>query len=129
MTTANPGMTPWEKPRPELVDRFHEAVAGVDGLEVRKMFGYPAGFIGGNMAVCLFGETLIVRLPEEVRRERLEAGWEPFEPMPGRRMREYLGLPESVAADPDERRRWIETSAEHVRTLAPKAPKAPKPRR
>ena len=117
-------MTPWEKPKPELVERFHEAVAGVDGLEVRKMFGYPAGFIGGNMAVCLFGETTIVRLSEAARQERLDAGWEQFEPMPGRRMREYVGLPEAVAADPAERRRWIESAADYVRTLPPKPPKS-----
>ena len=32
---------PWKKSSPELVDRFHEAVAGIDGVEVRKMFGFP----------------------------------------------------------------------------------------
>ena len=39
---------PWKKPSPELVDRFHEAVAGIDGVEERRMFGFPAAFIGGQ---------------------------------------------------------------------------------
>lgn len=39
---------PWRKSSDELKERFAAAVAGIDGLEQRKMFGYPAGFIGGN---------------------------------------------------------------------------------
>lgn len=118
-----PGADPWRKPEPEMVDRFYEAAAGIEGLDIRKMFGFPAGFIGGNMAVGLHQETLIVRLPEDDRRERLDSGWQLFEPMPGRPMREYLALPDAVAADPTEARRWMERAADYVRTLPPKAPK------
>lgn len=121
-----PGTDPWRKPQAEMVDRFHEAAAGIEGLDVRKMFGFPAGFIGGNMAVGLHQDTLIVRLPEDERRERMDSGWQQFEPMPGRPMREYLALPETVAADPTEARRWMERAAAYVRTLPPKAAKAPK---
>ena len=121
-----PGMDPWRKPEAEMADRFHEAAAGIEGLDIRRMFGFPAGFIGGNMAVGLHQDTLIVRLPEDERRERLEQGWHQFEPMPGRPMREYLALPEAVAADATEARRWMERAAAYVRTLPPKAPKAAK---
>jgi TfoX/Sxy family transcriptional regulator of competence genes len=124
-----PGMDPWRKPEAEMVDRFHEAAAGIEGLDIRKMFGFPAGFIGGNMAVGLHQETLIVRLPDDERRERLDAGWQLFEPMPGRPMREYVALPDAVAADPAEARRWMERAAAYVRTLPPKAPKPAKPKR
>lgn len=119
-------MDSWKKATPETVERFHEAAAGIEGLEIRKMFGYPAGFIGGNMAVGVFRETLLVRLPDDERGRRIEAGWKQFEPMPGRPMREYLALPEAVAADATEARRWMERAAAYVRTLPPKAPKAPK---
>ena len=54
------------------------------------------------------------------------AGGEPFSPMPGRPMREYVAMPPEVAADVDAMRRWIERAAEHVRTLPSKAPKTPK---
>ena len=121
-----PGMDPWRKPEAEMVDRFHEAAAGIEGLDIRKMFGFPAGFVGGNMAVGLHQDTLIVRLPDDERRERLEQGWQQFEPMPGRPMREYLALPEAIAADASEARRWMERAADYVRTLPPKAPKAAK---
>jgi TfoX/Sxy family transcriptional regulator of competence genes len=123
------GSDPWRKSSPALVDRFHEVVAGIEGVEVRKMFGYPAGFVGGNMAVGLHQEDMIVRLPDDERAERLAAGWSQFEPMPGRPMREYVALPPDVVADPDQARHWTERAAAYVRTLPPKQPKAAKGRR
>ena len=119
----------WRKAPEDLVERFGAAVAGIDGLETRKMFGYPAGFIGGNMVTGLHQDSWIVRLPEDARQERLEAGWSAFEPMAGRPMREYLALPASVAEDPDAARAWVERAAAYVRSLPPKAPKAPKSRK
>jgi TfoX/Sxy family transcriptional regulator of competence genes len=118
----------WRKAPNDLVERFAAGVAGIDGLETRTMFGYPAGFIGGNMVTGLHQESWIVRLPEEVRRERLDAGWSTFEPMAGRPMREYLALPPDVVEDPDAARGWVERAAAYVRTLPPKAPKPPKKR-
>lgn len=120
------GTDPWRKPDPELVERFHEVVAGIEGMEVRKMFGFPAGFVGGNMAVGLHQESMIVRLPDDERAERLAAGWSQFEPMPGRPMREYVALPPEVVADPEQARSWMERAAAYVRTLPPKQPKTPK---
>jgi TfoX/Sxy family transcriptional regulator of competence genes len=115
---------PWRKSSSALVDRFHEVVAGIEGLEVRKMFGYPAGFVGGNMAVGLHQENMIVRLPDDERAGRLAAGWSQFAPMPGRPMREYVALPPEVVADPHQARHWAERAAAYVRTLPPKPPKA-----
>jgi TfoX/Sxy family transcriptional regulator of competence genes len=116
----------WRKSSEEMVARFTEAVAGIEGLEQRKMFGYPAAFVGGNMTTGLHQESWIVRLPEPVRRERLEAGWSIFEPMPGRPMREYVALPDEVIADPEQVRAWVERAVEYVRGLPPKKPKASK---
>lgn len=118
---------PWRKPAPELVERFHEAVAGIEGVEVRKMFGFPAAFVGGNMTAGLHQDSFMVRLSEADRAERLAAGWSTFEPMPGRPMREYVTLPDEVSADIEAAREWIERAAGYVRTLPPKAPKARKP--
>jgi len=119
---------PWRKSPDELVERFGAAVAGIEGLETRKMFGYPAGFIGGNMVTGLHQESWIVRLPDEERHERLDAGWSTFEPMPGRPMRGYVAMPLDVRDDPDAARGWVERAAAHVRTMPPKVPK-PRKRR
>jgi TfoX/Sxy family transcriptional regulator of competence genes len=113
----------WRKAPAELVERFHTAVDGIDGLEVRPMFGYPAAFIGGNMTAGLYQETFLVRLPDAERAERHADGWVTFEPMPGRPMREYLALPAEVVADPGATREWVERAAAYVRTLPPKPPK------
>jgi TfoX/Sxy family transcriptional regulator of competence genes len=119
---------PWRKADPEHVDRFHEAVAGIEGVEVRKMFGYPAAFVAGNMAAGLHQATVMVRLPEQVRLERLNEGWSLFEPMPGRPMREYVALPVEVFDDPQAMRRWIERAAAYTRSLPPKVAKPRKPK-
>jgi TfoX/Sxy family transcriptional regulator of competence genes len=116
----------WKKSPPDLAERFEAAVAGIEGLEVRKMFGYPAGFVGGNMTTGLHQDSWIVRLDEEDRAERLAEGWSTFEPMPGRAMREYVALPPVVAADPDQARAWVERAADYVRTLPQKVPKQKK---
>ncbi len=125
MTTGEGGPTrvPWRKPDADLVDRFHEMVGPMDGLEVRKMFGSPVAFVNGNMAATLIQGTFLVRLPEAERRERLDAGWSQFEPMPGRPMLEYVALPEDVAADAAQAREWIDRAVDYVRTLPPKEPK------
>ena len=119
---------PWRKAPAALVDRFHETVAGIDGVDVRKMFGFPAGFISGNMAFGLHQESFIVRLPDDERAGRIAAGWTQFEPMPGRPMREFVALPPEVVADADAARAWTERAAAHVRTLPPKVPKSRKVR-
>jgi TfoX/Sxy family transcriptional regulator of competence genes len=117
---------PWPKAPEELQERFETAVAGIDGLEQRQMFGFPAGFIGGNLTTSLHRESWIVRLPDAQRQERLDVGWAAFEPMPGRPMRGYVALPDEVAADPDQARIWVERAAAYVRTLPPKVPKPKK---
>jgi TfoX/Sxy family transcriptional regulator of competence genes len=117
---------PWRKSPEELQERFAAAVAGIEGLEQRKMFGYPAGFIGGNMTTGLHQDSWIVRLPADERSRLLDEGWSTFEPMAGRPMREYLALPNEVIDDPDQAREWVERAAAYVRTLPPKAPKKEK---
>jgi TfoX/Sxy family transcriptional regulator of competence genes len=114
---------PWRKALPEDVERFQAATAGIEGLEPRKMFGFPAVFANGNMVAGLYQDMVMVRLPDAERQARLDDGWSLFEPMPGRPMREYVALPTEVFADADATRGWIERAADYVRTLPPKQPK------
>ncbi len=113
----------WRKAPAALVDRFAAAVAGIEGLEQRKMFGYPAAFVGGNMVAGLHQESWIVRLGEDDRSSPASQGWQTFAPMPGRPMREYLALPSEVVTDPETARSWVERAAAYGRTLPPKAPR------
>jgi len=113
--------TSWQKAPPELVAAFAALVARRPELSARKMFGYPAAFVGGHLATCLHEDRWIVRLPAEGRSELLAMpGSGPFEPMPGRPMKEYVVLPAGIAADPVDLDAWVDRAIAHVRTLPPK---------
>jgi len=49
---------------PELVERFGAVLEDYPTAVRRKMFGYPAAFVGGNMATGLFADQWVVRLPD-----------------------------------------------------------------
>lgn len=110
----------WGKSPPDLVAAFAAAVADLPGAEPRKMFGFPAAFVNGNLFTGLFEDRWFVRLPEAQRAELAGAGAAPFEPMPGRPMREYVELPASVLANVDARDGWLRRSLDHVASLPPK---------
>jgi len=50
-------------------------------------------------------------------------GGRPFEPMPGRPMREYVVVPAKMVGDPAELQTWIEKSAAFAATLEAKPKK------
>ena len=71
----------------EQVANFERLASGVEGVERRKMFGYPAAFTNGHLFTGLFASDWFVRLPDADLAELTAAGGTPFEPMAGRRMR------------------------------------------
>jgi hypothetical protein len=86
------------------------------------MFGYPAAFVGGNLATGLFGSGWMVRLgPDEAGRVVAAGEALPFEPMPGRRMAGYVLLPVAAAADNDAIVDWVSRSLAYAGSLPPKA--------
>jgi hypothetical protein len=111
----------WEKAPPELTERFTAAVADMPGAQVRKMFGYPAGFANGHMFTGIFASSWFVRLPDDQRADLAAAGGTAFEPMPGRPMREYLVLPQSMAADAAAAEPWVARALAYVQQLPPKS--------
>lgn len=115
------GMPKWTKAPEELAAAFTKAAEAVPGAVVRKMFGYPAAFLSGNMFAGIFQDGVIVRLPQEMREALVEQGGRSFEPMPGRVMKEYVVLPENMARSPQLLHDWIGESASFARTLPPKA--------
>jgi TfoX/Sxy family transcriptional regulator of competence genes len=111
------------KPAPEKwVRAFDEAMPAIAGAERRKMFGYPAVFLNGNMVAGLHEQGLILRLPEELRERANREGGRPFEVM-GRVMREYVVAPEALAKQTDDLRAWLKRSFDHVAKMPKKAKK------
>lgn len=89
----------WRKSPPELITAFEAAFPGAPA-ERRQMFGYPAGFVGGNMFTGLFQEDWFVRLGEPKLSTLLKRpGARLFEPMPGRQMKNYVVLPPDTVDD------------------------------
>lgn len=118
---------PWSKSPPTLVERFAEttdALLADPAVERRKMFGYPACFVGGHMFTGLHQDRWVVRLDEAGLSELTAAGGESFEPMPGRPMRGFAVLPEAVVADEMALGTWLERALSHARGLPPKPSKA-----
>src|SRR6202049_4576359 len=111
----------WRKSPQELIDLFATVVPGPPAVQ-RKMFGYPAGFINGNMFMSLFQDDMILRLPESLREEFLKVdGAKIFEPMPGRPMREYVAVPTRVIANQKELASWVSRALEYGASLKPKS--------
>jgi TfoX/Sxy family transcriptional regulator of competence genes len=112
---------PWRKSPQTLIDLFASVVPGSPAVQ-RKMFGYPAVFINGNMFMSLFQDDMILRLLESYREEFLKLdGAKIFEPMPGRPMREYVAVPPSVMANHKELAWWVSRALECGASLKPKS--------
>ena len=115
----------WKPAPAELVRRFDEAIRGFPQAEPRKMFGYPAAFVNGNMMAGLFQDSMMVRLSaEDLVAFREMTGAELFEPMPGRVMREYAVVPQSVVKSEAKLRRVLADALRYSRSLPAKAAKA-----
>lgn len=115
-----------EKSPQELIDLFARVMPGPPATQ-RKVFGYPAGFVNGNMFMGLFADEIILRLPEDLREEMIGVhGAKIFEPMPGRPMKEYVALPRSIRNDRKELAAWVSRALEYGESLKPKS-KAKKP--
>lgn len=120
-------MSSWRKSPQELIDLFDAALPSDPRVERRKMFGYPAAFVNGNMCCGLHQDDLVIKL-SPAEREMLVAdyGAQRFEPMPGRPMRAYLVAPRSLLAEREKLAAWLLRSVGYVAALPAKAPRARK---
>ena len=114
-------MKKWKPAPPAAVDAFAAATRNLPGAEPRKMFGYACVFAGGQMFAGLHEVGMVLRLsdPDRAEFQRLP-GAIPFEPMPGRVMREYTVVPAALLSAPGRLRPWVERSLAYVSALPPK---------
>jgi len=113
----------WEKSPPELVTLFEEICPGPP-TEARRMFGYPCAYLNGNMFAGLFQELFWVRLDAASRAELLAIpGARPFEPMPGRAMKEYVVVPEDWHRDLPTLCAWVQRAMVYAASLPPRSRK------
>lgn len=115
-------MPKFEPAPEELVQTFDETLKDFPMATQRKMFGYPAAFVNGNMFAGLFQDAMFLRLSDEDRAAfRSEYGARLFEPMPGRPMRGYVLVPRFVLKSPKLLKAWTRKAMEYTGSLPPKA--------
>ena len=111
----------WTRSPQALIDLFDKAVPASANVSRRQMFGYPAAFANGNLFIGLHQNDFIMRLSEEDRaRFSARYGERTFEPMKGRRMREYVRLPEELLTDARRRAPWIKRSLQYAEAIKQK---------
>jgi TfoX/Sxy family transcriptional regulator of competence genes len=114
----------WKKSSKELTDFLEKSMKDVDCVK-RKMFGFPAYFINGNMFAGTFEEHLFLRLSigDRAKITKQNTDVKSFEPMKGRAMKEYVVLPKSLYRNKDEFSYWINKSIDYVTSLPSKKKK------
>lgn len=124
MSSAKPKME-WKRAPAGLVRRFEDVIRGFPQAKPRKMFGYPAAFVNGNMMAGLFQDSMMVRLSaDDLVAFREATGAALFEPMPGRVMREYAVVPSSVVKSDAKLRRVLADALRYTSSLPAKTAKA-----
>jgi hypothetical protein len=113
-------MPSFSKSPPELVERFATVMDRYPDAERKKMFGYPAAFVGGNMATGLFAEHWVVRLPDGEIEGAKAAGAGPFEPVPGRPMKAFVVIPSADVSDDAAIAGWVELGLAHAASMPAK---------
>jgi hypothetical protein len=110
----------WKKSPEELVNFLDDKMAKRKA-ERRKMFGFPCYFFNGNMAIGTFEDGLILRLGTEGRDRAMarHGKLKFFEPR-GRKMGEYVVVPEEIRHDAAVFDRLLELSIDYVTKLPAK---------
>jgi TfoX/Sxy family transcriptional regulator of competence genes len=86
---------PMKMPRPseEAKAAFARVVPDEPAVTLKPMFGQLSAFVNGNMFCGIFGEELMVRLPEDEIEKVKKQGGRDFEPMAGHKMGGYVVVP------------------------------------
>ena len=115
---------PWKKSPPALIEAFDAALPRDPRVERRSMFGYPCAFGAGQMFTGLHEARMIVRLDDRGRTELLAIpGAEPFEPLPGRLMKEYVVVPPRIVESGLALREWVDRAFAYALSLPPREKK------
>jgi len=113
-------MPKWRRPPEDLVDRFLSLVPDDPGVDVRRMFGCPCFFCGGNMFAGVHQENLFVGW-ETTTAPRCWRCRAPGISSPCRPAHARVRLRTSGHAHrPPALENWLARSLAYVRTLPPK---------
>ena len=111
------------RPSEEAKAAFSKLVPDEPAVTLKPMFGQLSAFVNGNMFCGIFGEELMVRLPEAEIATVKKQGGRDFEPMAGHKMGGYVIVPGDWRAKPAPALALIKQALAHPRTMPAKAAK------
>ncbi|HEY5526023.1 MAG TPA: MmcQ/YjbR family DNA-binding protein [Candidatus Anoxymicrobiaceae bacterium] len=114
----------FEPARKEALDAFL-----LDNPEVEpgKAFGMPAYYVNGKMFARVFGDGVTVKLPADDVGELLEReGVSEFQPMEGRKMKNWVVIRRDDPSDLVKDRDIFQTAFDYVYALTKEAPRKKK---
>lgn len=122
MGRTAPGTMKMPKPSDEAKAAFSKLVPSEPAVTLKPMFGQLSAFVNGNMFCGLFGDDLVVRLPEPEIAKVKQQGGRDFEPVAGHKMGGYV----RVAVDwtkPAPAATLVKRGLTLARAMPAKAPK------
>jgi hypothetical protein len=103
-----------------LAERIRQALRGRRGIVEKKLFGGVGFLLSGNLLVCVWQQSLIVRLGPEEAAVALEQDHVREFDVTGRPMRGWIMVePDGLETDA-QLSAWIDQAFEFVETLPPK---------
>ena len=121
-------MANWPKKDEALIERV-DALLSIAPVRRKNMFGTAAWFLETNDMIFAgaWGEGVMVRIGEQRTSSLIESGEaEPFDPMEGKPMREYVYLNGEQIAEDGELLEWLDEASEFAASLPPKKQKSRK---
>lgn len=116
---------PMKMPRPSEAakEAFSKLVPDEPTVTLKPMFGQLSAFVNGNMFCGLFGDDLVVRLPDAEITKVKQQGGRDFEPMAGHKMGGYVMVESSWRSKPGPSATLIKRALSITREMPAKAPK------
>jgi TfoX N-terminal domain len=104
-----------------LAERVRAEVAAEEGLTEKTMFGSLAFLLDGNLAVCVRGDELLVRVGPDGLDAALARGHARLFEMGGRPMKGWVMVAPPGVETAEGLRDWVARGVVFARSLPPKA--------
>jgi hypothetical protein len=105
----------WKKNSPEAIRRFDE-LAAVPSAARKIMFGCPVYELQGKRYALLHGNRVVLALSPEHAAKLIRKGGVRWEPMKGRRSKDKVVVPETIAGSARSLRVWVQRAVQHAQS-------------
>jgi TfoX/Sxy family transcriptional regulator of competence genes len=128
MAAKRSPVSKWKPASDAWMKALQAALSGDSASSSEKMFGYPAAFVGGNMAAGLHQDGLVLRLETLIVKSSCGSAANPSSRCPDGSCGVFALAPQAFASSPNELRAWLERSIRYAASLPRKDPAAKRKR-